>query len=391
VAGDSRAELLADPGLARVWDALPEARVVGGAVRDALLGRPVSDVDLATPRHPEEVIRALEASGLRALPTGLQHGTVTAMSGARGFEVTTLRRDVATDGRHALVAFTNDWAEDAARRDLTFNAMSMDRAGTIFDYFNGRADLAEGRARFVGDPAARIDEDYLRVLRYFRFLARYARVPPDSETLDALRGGAAGLARLSPERVWSELKRIFKAPDPTGALQLMRDLGVLAAVLPEADTLDRIEALVAAGAPADPLLRLSAVTRSANPETLAERLRLSNAEADRLRLLWAPEPRLEDGASDADIRRALSLREMDNDVVLARAWLDGRGARLRARIATMPRPVFPVAGRDLLPRGIPPGPRLGETLRALEQAWRDGGCSATREELLALLPNPAAT
>jgi poly(A) polymerase/tRNA nucleotidyltransferase (CCA-adding enzyme) len=171
----------------------------------------------------------------------------------------------------------------------------------------------------------------------------------------------------------------------------MRDLGVLAAVLPEADTLDRIEALVAAGAPADPLLRLSAVTRSANPETLAERLRLSNAEADRLRLLWAPEPRLEDGASDADIRRALSLREMDNDVVLARAWLDGRGARLRARIATMPRPVFPVAGRDLLPRGIPPGPRLGETLRALEQAWRDGGCSATREELLALLPNPAAT
>lgn len=386
MAKDARASLLADRDLRRVWDALPEARVVGGAVRDALLGRAVSDIDLATPRAPDAVMVALRDAGIRAVPTGLQHGTITAVTDGRSVEVTTLRRDVETDGRHARVAFTDDWEEDAARRDLTFNAMSMDRAGAVYDYFGGRGDLAEGRARFVGDAATRIAEDYLRILRYFRFLARYGRVAPDAATLFALRDGVPGLSRLSAERIWSELKRILLAPDPIGALRLMRDLGVLAAVLPECTSLNGLEALIAAGAPADPLLRMAALARPADAAALAGRLKLSNAEAERLVRLWAPEPVLTDAATAADIRRALSASDIDVDLLLQRSWLDGSGPGLRARIAATAKPVFPVQGRDLLARGIAPGPGVGETLRALEQAWRDSGCETTREVLLASLP-----
>ena len=370
---DAARSLLTEPDLAAVWDALPEARVVGGAVRDSLLGRLVADVDLATPRRPDAVIDALEAAGLRAVPTGLRHGTVTAVADGRGFEVTTLRRDLATDGRHATVAFTDDWRQDAARRDLTFNAMSIDRAGTVFDYFGGRDDLLAGRARFVGDPATRIAEDFLRVLRYFRFLARYARVPPDPATLEALGAGVPGLARLSPERVWSEIKRILLAADPRAALRLMRRLGVLAAVLPEASGPERLEALVAAGASSDPLLRVAALAGPESGRGLARRLRLSNLEAARLSLLWAPEPRLTESSSDADIRRALSLPGVTADSLVQRTWLHGEGPALRARIAAMP------------------SPGLGQTLRALEQHWRDNGCVATRAELVARLPTLAMT
>ncbi len=219
---------LTDPTLGRVWDALPEARVVGGAVRDALADRAVMDIDLATPRAPVHVMLALKRAGVKVVPTGLTHGTVTAAVDGRGFEITTLRRDLETDGRHAVVAFTEDWRLDAARRDFTINAMSMARDGSVFDYFNGTADLENGRVRFVGDPATRIAEDYLRILRFFRFYARYGRVPPDAATLDALRAGIPGLARLSVERVWMELRRILGAPDPVEAVGLMaatRDLG----------------------------------------------------------------------------------------------------------------------------------------------------------------------
>ena len=209
---------LAEPALVAVMAALPEARVVGGAVRDALAGRDVGEIDLATPRTPDQVTEALRASGIRAVPTGLSHGTVTAVAGGRGFEVTTLRRDVETDGRHAVVAFTDDWRADAARRDFTINAMSMTRSGDVFDYFGGIGDLRAGILRFVGDPATRIAEDYLRILRYFRFLARYAGGPADPAALAAIRAGVPGLARLSAERVWSELVRILAAPDPRAAI-----------------------------------------------------------------------------------------------------------------------------------------------------------------------------
>ncbi|MGC8477998.1 MAG: CCA tRNA nucleotidyltransferase, partial [Acetobacteraceae bacterium] len=202
------------PGLAAVWAAVPSARVVGGAVRDSLLGAAVADIDLATPLPPAAVTAALVAAGLGAKPTGLAHGTVTAVAAGRGYQITTLRRDVATDGRRAVVAFTDDWRADAARRDFTFNALSWDRAGGVYDYWGGIADLRAGRVRFVGDPAARIAEDYLRVLRFFRFFARFGRQAPDAATEAALQAGVPGLAGLSAERVRYEILGLLAAPDP---------------------------------------------------------------------------------------------------------------------------------------------------------------------------------
>ncbi len=243
--------------------------MVGGAVRDALAARAVVDIDLATPRPPADTMAALQQAGVKVVPTGLGHGTVTAVVDGRGFEITTLRRDVETDGRHAVVAFTEDWRLDASRRDFTINAMSMTRDGTLFDYFDGTADLQAGRVRFVGDPATRIAEDYLRILRFFRFYARYGCVSPDPATLDALRAGIPGLRRLSVERVWMELRRILAAPNPEEAVGLMARLGIWAAVLPEAQAVSRL-----AGLPADPVLRLAAML-TGDPLALATRLKLS--------------------------------------------------------------------------------------------------------------------
>jgi poly(A) polymerase/tRNA nucleotidyltransferase (CCA-adding enzyme) len=377
---------LAEPGLARVLAALPEARLVGGAVRDTLAGRPITEVDLATPRTPEAVAEALEAAGLRAVPTGLPHGTVTAVADGQGFEITTLRRDVETDGRHAVVAFTDDWRADAARRDFTINALSMTRLGEVFDYFGGIADLRAGLVRFVGDPARRIAEDYLRILRYFRFFARYAHAAPDPAALAAIRAGIPGLARLSVERVWSELARILAAPDPRAAVALMTELGVLAAVLPEGADSAPLAALVEVGAPADPILRLAALL-TGDAAALADRLRLSAAERDRLAALrHGPVPRPTD--DDAAVRRLLA--EEPAEPLIGRAWLAGGAAAewatLRARLAAMPRPVFPLEGRDVLALGEPEGPRVGTLLRAVRQWWRDGGCvadkAACRAELM---------
>ena len=229
---DPLPEFLADDALRDVLAAVPRARMAGGCVRDALLGRQVADIDLATPDPPAVVMAALVAAGLKAVPTGLSHGTVTAVARHRGFEITTLRRDVATDGRHAVVAFTDDWRADAGRRDFTINAMSMTVDGAVFDYFGGLADLAAGRVRFVGVAAERIGEDYLRVLRFFRFFARYGRGAADEAALAAIRAGVAGLGRLSVERVWGEIKRILVGPRPAEILGLMRECGVLGAVLP---------------------------------------------------------------------------------------------------------------------------------------------------------------
>src|SRR5262249_35594316 len=208
----------------------------------------VGEIDLATPRTPDQVTEALQTSGMRAVPTGLSHGTVTAVVDGHGFEVTTLRRDVATDGRHAVVAFTDDWRADAARRDFTINAMSLTRAGDVFDYFGGIADLRRGILRFVGDPATRIAEDYLRILRYFRFLARYGNGTRDCAALAAIRAGVPGIARLSVERVWNELAQLLSAPDPRDAVELMAELRVLAVVLPEGADPARLGQLVASGA-----------------------------------------------------------------------------------------------------------------------------------------------
>jgi poly(A) polymerase/tRNA nucleotidyltransferase (CCA-adding enzyme) len=381
---------LNDSALSAVLDALPDARVVGGAVRDALAGRVIADVDLATPWPPETVIRALEGAGLRAIPTGLDHGTVTALSGGRGFEITTLRHDVETDGRHAVVAFTDDWQADAARRDFTINAMSMARDGTVFDYFDGRADLAAGHVRFVGDPATRIAEDALRILRFFRFHARYGRGEPDPAAFTAIRAGVPLLAILSAERVWSELSRILAAPDPRAAVALMAQAGVLAAILPEGADPDRLARLTEAGAPADPLLRLAALAPG-DPAALAVRLRLSGAERDRLTALRAAPPPAP-GADDADLRRALA--DAPAATLIGRAWLAGDTSpdwqHLRARLAALEPPVFPLEGRDVLALGLPEGPRVGELLRAVRQWWLDGGCVSDAEACRGELARRAA-
>jgi poly(A) polymerase/tRNA nucleotidyltransferase (CCA-adding enzyme) len=376
---------LAEPALAAVMTALPEARVVGGAVRDALAERDVTEVDLATPRTPEQVTEVLQAAGIRVVPTGVDHGTVTAVVGGRGFEITTLRRDVETDGRHAVVAFTDDWRQDAARRDFTINAMSMTRDGQVFDYFGGLADLRAGVVRFVGDPATRIAEDYLRILRYFRFFARYGSGPADVAALTAIRAGVPGLAGLSVERVWSELSRLLGAPDPRAAIALMAELGVLGAVLPEGVDVARLARLVGAGAPADPLLRLAALlTGDAN--ALAARLRFSAAERDGLIALRSgpvPCP----GDDDAALRRLLA--DEDPQVLIDRSWLAGGNApdwaALRQRLAVLLRPVFPLEGRDVLALGELEGPRVGALLRAVRQWWLEGGCAAGRPECLAEL------
>jgi poly(A) polymerase/tRNA nucleotidyltransferase (CCA-adding enzyme) len=359
----------ADAALSAVWDALPEARVAGGAVRDTLAGRPISDIDLATPRTPEAVTQALAAAGLRVVPTGLAHGTVTAVVDGRGFEVTTLRRDTETDGRHAVVAFTADWRLDASRRDFTINAMSMARDGAVFDYFGGIADLSAGRVCFVGDPATRIGEDYLRILRFFRFYGRYARVPPEADTLAALRAGIPGLARLSAERVWNELRLILSADDPSAAVMLMDRLGIWPVVLPEAPGIARLS-----GLPPDPILRLAAML-TGDPLAPALRLKLSNEDRDRLgRVLATPSPHTDD--DDGALRRLLADHQLAD--LIDRVWLDGGSEALKQRLGGMPQPNFPLIGRDVLALGVAPGPRIGALLRELRQWWLDGGCLASR-------------
>ena len=393
-------DFLSDPALAAVLRALPGARLVGGAVRDTLAGRPVADVDLAVPDPPDAVVQALQAAGLKHAPTGLQHGTVTAISDHRGFEVTTLRRDVATDGRHAEVAWTDDWREDAARRDFSINAMSMRPDGAVFDYFGGLADLRAGRVRFVGDAAARIAEDYLRVLRYFRFQARYGRVPPDGVTRAALAAAAGALGRLSVERVWSELKRILAIPDPVGAVALMAELGVLEAVLPGPSDVAALGRLVAAGGPADRLLRLHVLHRPRSAAGLAAHYKLSGAEAATLEGLAGPPP--DPGWNDDDLRRALA--GTPGEMLVLRAWAaeaerpgaevpGAAWATLRGRIGAMPRPRFPLQGRDVVALGHE-GPEVGRRLAAARAWWMAGGCVADARACrawLAGLPAPSPT
>lgn len=365
--------VLDDPAFRRLHAALPEARLVGGSVRDAIAGVPNADLDLATPRVPAEVIATLRAAGITVVPTGLAHGTVTAVVDGRPVEITTLRRDVSTDGRHATIAFTTDWRADAARRDFTINAMSMDAEGHVWDWFGGRDDLAQGVVRFVGDPATRLAEDYLRALRFFRFHARYGRGAPDAAALAAIRAAVPGLAILSVERVWSELKRILAAPDPRDAVRLMAETGVLAAVLPEAVARDRLDALAAAGAPADPLLRLAALCPGADVERLAERLKLSGAEAATLAGLAEPVPE-----GDERVWRA-ALAARGPGALTGAAWLaeaagqPGDWTARRAWIGATPRPVFPLRGADVVAEGVPPGPRVGAILGALERRWAEAG------------------
>jgi poly(A) polymerase/tRNA nucleotidyltransferase (CCA-adding enzyme) len=399
-----RPAFLDQPTVAAVLAALPGARAVGGCVRDALAGRGAADVDVAAPFAPEEIAARLRAAGLKVFETGLAHGTVTAVKHRVPVEVTALRRDVLTDGRHAVVEWTTDWREDAARRDFTINAMSLTPDGTLFDYFDGRADLAAGLVRFVGDPATRLAEDYLRALRFFRFQARYGRGAPDAAAVAAIRDAVPGLARLSAERVWMELKRILSVPEPMAALQLMAETGVLGAVLPEGRLPGLLPVLIAIGAPPVPVLRMAGLIEAASQAAaVARRLRLSGTEAAWLAaLLGAAEVEDADrsgiapGLSEADLRRMLARadrhwRGIDaRELLVARSWLAqarpregavpddvdrAAWAALRARIMAEPVPVFPLAGRDALALGLPPGKAMGEALEEVRRWWLARGCA----------------
>ncbi|OLP59395.1 poly(A) polymerase [Xaviernesmea oryzae] len=405
------------PSLRRVFSVLNaeggEARIVGGAVRDALIGRPVADIDLATTLTPDEVIARADAAGIKSVPTGLAHGTVTLVIDGKPFEVTTLRRDVTTDGRHAEVAFTTDWEEDARRRDLTINALYADAEGRIYDHVGGLPDIESRTIRFIGVAAERVAEDYLRVLRFFRFFAWYGSGRPDAEGLKACARARDHLASLSAERVWSETKKLLTAPDPGRALLWMRTSGVLTAILPESEKwgIDAIPGLVSAedafGWTPDPLLRLVAMLPpdAERIAALCQRLRLSKSEAARL-TRWAaclpiPEKTAEaaldrrlyrDGTDGAlmrlklDLALAHSKRETEPEALQRIAALQ----RLLARTERFEKPRFPLTGADVLAAGVPAGPAVGDILSMLEEQWVAENFAADRKSLLTRLATAVA-
>jgi poly(A) polymerase len=350
------------------------ARFVGGCVRDGLLGRPVADIDIATQLTPSQVIAALTAAGLKAVPTGVEHGTVTAVAKGQPFEITTLRRDVETDGRRAVVAFTQDWAEDAARRDFRLNALYLEADGALHDPTGGGVDDARaGRIVFVGDAETRIREDYLRVLRFFRFFAWYGRGAPDPTALAACRRLAEGVASLSGERVSKELLKLLAAPDPREAVNLMVEAGVASVLLPGTLEVKRFEQMVEITD--DPELRLAALLPSnlATVEAVNERLRLSRAQADRLRLAAAPGPDL--GMTEAAARGALYADGVSAFVDRARlrwAEVPVREQEAKALVTLAQgwaRPRFPLGGADVKALGVTPGPQTGRLLKAVEAWW----------------------
>jgi poly(A) polymerase len=362
------------------------ARFVGGCVRNTLTGHPVADIDIATVLIPDQVIEALKAAKLKAVPTGVDHGTVTAVAGGKPFEITTLRRDVETDGRRAVVAFTDDWAEDAQRRDFRLNALYADAQGHVFDPTGeGVADARAGRIVFVGDPETRILEDALRILRFFRFLAWYGRGDPDGPSLAACERLKAKLAGLSAERVSKELLKLLEADDPRAVVRLMAQTGVLSLVLPAAEGLARFERLVDIETgqlfQCDPLLRLAALLPRDPAVGLAtaEALRLSNAQRDRLVAALGKEPRIVSWMSPRAARRAvyrLGAGAFCDRALLA--WAEsGRpaaGVQWRALLPmaqTWPRPTFPLTGEEVMAAGVPKGPLVGEVMREVEDWWID--------------------
>jgi poly(A) polymerase len=371
-----------------------QARFVGGSVRDALLGRQIGDIDIATPATPERVIELLEKRGIKVVPTGLAHGTVTAIAGTppRHFEITTLRRDVETYGRRARVAFGADWAADAARRDFTINAIFLDPDGTVHDPVGGLADLRAHRVRFVGDPATRIAEDVLRILRYYRFEARFDTGLGDPKARAACRALAHLLPNLSAERVAQELVKLLETSDPISALRMMLEDGVLSVILPEARRLDRLRHMIAIEPEPDPLRRLAALIEVDGPGAvaLAERLHFSNAWRDRLHGLappWAIDPPADMAAQRRALYRLGAERYRDVALLLAAegAMSRDRFGELLALARDWTPPAFPLAGRDVTALGIAAGPEVGRLLGAVHDWWEAGDFTADRAACLLYL------
>ncbi|WP_458388987.1 CCA tRNA nucleotidyltransferase [Sphingomonas sp. F9_3S_D5_B_2] len=366
-------------GAARVLTALGAdeglTRYVGGAVRDDLMGLPVSDVDLATRLLPDEVIRRLEAARIKAVPTGIEHGTVTAVSDGHPFEITTLRQDVSTDGRRATVAFTDDWQTDAARRDFTINALFADpQTGEIFDYFGGSEDLAERRVRFIGEPLQRIAEDHLRILRFFRFHARFGAGQPDPAGLAACTARANDLMALSRERIADELLKLLGLPDPAPTVGIMLQRGILRPVLPEIEPerLCELQSVLvserASGFVADPLRRLTALLPRdpAVAEQVAIRLKLSKKARSRLACGA--------GTSLDTSPQALAYR-VGHECAIDRLLLAGRSDEA-AGLREWRKPSLPIGGGMLISRGVPEGPLVARTLKMIEDEWIDAGFPA---------------
>jgi len=400
-----------DPALTRVFALLNsdgEGRVVGGAVRNSLMRLPVSDIDVATTLTPEQVIERAVAAGIKAVPTGVAHGTVTLVVDGKPFEVTTLRADVETDGRRAKVAFSSDWRTDAERRDLTINALYVDAKGDVIDLVGGLADIEKRNIRFIGDAATRVAEDYLRILRFFRFFAYYGSGRPDADGLRACASARAKLKTLSAERVWSELRKLLSAEDPGRALLWMRQVGVLSEILPETEKwgIDTIPTLIGtektlAWKP-DPLLRLAAIIPpdADRLEKMAARLKLANAEAAWFKA-WAKAPVINDELSSAALSRLLYRHGSDGintrlklALATARGKAEGdtqemaRSARLGKLLElaeNWKKPQFPINGGDVMAAGVPAGKQVGETLSVLENAWIEENFIPDRAALLARL------
>ncbi len=382
-----------------------EARVNGGAVRNSLLDEPVSDIDLSTTLEPQAVIKRLTSAEIKVVPTGIEHGTVTAVIDGKSFEITTLRSDIETNGRHAVVRFGRDWCEDARRRDFTINALYADADGRVFDPLGGLSDLEKKVVRFIGEPEDRINEDHLRILRFFRFFAWYGHGAPDREGLKACVRLKQSLDLLSAERVWKELRKMLTAPDPARAILWMRQAGVLSVVLPESEKwgIDGVPRLLQAenqlGWGVDPLLRLMAMIpqRSGSVEALGVRLKLSNKECKRLEN-WAtstaPMPNLglaefgkilyrglQQGIIDATRIELARLREAgahDDGALKDAARMD----QLLTYAGNWQKPEFPVKGRDLIEKGVKPGIKLGKTLEEMENRWIESEFKLGKPELL---------
>ena len=396
-------EWLNSNSASRVFDALPQgsARYVGGCVRNALLGAPVADYDIATTEHPEDVSNALKAANISVHETGISHGTLTAVADHVVFEITTLRRDVTTDGRRATVAFSKDWNEDARRRDFTVNALYADRDGKIYDPTGqGVDDIENRRIRFVNDPQQRIEEDYLRILRFFRFYAWYGEGKPmDKPGLDACRDLKDGLKKLSVERVWSEMKKLLTAPAPHRTVNVMLINGILEKLLPEASNSEGLQLLIDVeprfGLSADPYLRL--MSMAARDEFamagLCRRLKMSNAEKARL-IQWAGDRSgLTPGLNEKDLK--IEIFKAGRQTAMDRAVLRAAGAsdpiiqnewlKIFETAREWDWPIFPLRGKDLINAGVPSGASLGKALSALEALWRRSGFTADKPRLLAAL------
>jgi len=386
-----------------LFAALPEQslRFVGGCVRNALWDEPVGDIDFATKLNPEDVASALDAAGIKYVPTGIAHGTLTAVIDGNPYEITSLRKDVETDGRRAVVAFTQDWAEDAQRRDLTVNALYADFDGQVYDpTVQGLEDIAAKKFRFVGDADLRCREDYLRILRFFRFLAHYGgQEAVDAASLKACRENRAGIKQLSAERVWIELKKLLSAKDPSRAARIMLTNEILETVLREASNVDGLSHMVNLEAreniAPDPLLRLMAMAAREPLQValLCKRLKMSNPETKRLRAWADDDAQL---STDMDERAKLgAIYTSGKQVIIDRALLRAAGESdpiqssrwmsLADLALGWTRPIFPIDGRDLAEAGVPKGPSMGKAMKALETLWVRSGFRTEKPQLLAAL------